>query len=199
MNMIKANFIPENLRKERSDLLREGFTQVPKEIVAGIIIAGIGFLILVHALLGVFALFKFAHYQVLMVHWNSLSSEKKELDAITQETQALQKKMFSLKPITSAQGVLWGKLLNEVSDSLPKGVWLREIRYDNDQLSIRGSTVSKANDEIILAGNFVTALKEKSMVKEQFTGLQLESIDRRENAALPIVDFLLKAKLKVRP
>lgn len=197
--MIRANFIPENFRKERSDILQDGFAQVPKEVAAGIIIAGIGFLILLHVLLGIFALFKVAHYQVLTVHWNSLSSEKKELDAITQETQALQKKMFSLKPITSAQGVLWGKLLNEISDSLPKGVWLREIRYDNDQLSIKVSAVSKANDEIILAGNFVTALKEKSMVKEQFTGLQLESIERRENAALPIVDFLLKAKLKVRP
>jgi hypothetical protein len=62
---------------------------------------------------------------------------------------------------------------------------------------IKGSAVSKANDEVILAGNFVSALKEQPVVKEQFTGLQVESIERRENAAFSIVDFLLKAKLKV--
>ena len=150
-----------------------------------------------HVLLGLVAVFKVAHYQVLMVHWNSLSTDKKALDTITQETQALQKKMFSLKPITSARGIKWGMLMNEISDSLPKGVWLREIRYDKDQLMIKGSAVSKANDEVILAGNFVSALKEQPVVKEQFTGLQVESIERRENAAFSIVDFLLKAKLKV--
>jgi Tfp pilus assembly protein PilN len=197
MNMIKTNFIPENLRKERTDIFQDGFAQVPQEVSAGIVIAGIGFLFLFHVLLGLVAVFKVAHHQVLLVHWNSLATDKKALDVITQETQALQKKMFSLKPISSARGIEWGKLMNEISDSLPKGVWLREIRYDKDQVMIRGSAVSKTNDEVILAGNFVSALKEKPVVKEQFTGLQVDSIERRENAALSIVDFLLKAKLKV--
>ena len=197
--MIKTNFIPENFRKERSDIFQNGFAQVSQEVSAGIIIAGIGFLILIHVLLGLVAVFKVAHHQVLLVRWNSLSTDKKALDIITQETQALQKKMFSLKPITSSQGIVWGELMNEISDSLPKGVWLREMRYDKDQLMIKGSAVSKTNNEVIITGNFVSALKEQPVVKEQFTGLQVESIERRENAALSIVDFLLKAKLKVGP
>jgi len=199
MNMIKTNFIPENLRKDRGDIFQDGFAQVPQEVSAGIIIAGIGVLFLIHVLLGLVAVFKVAHHQVLLVHWNSLATDKKALDTVTQETQALQKKMFSLKPITAARGIMWGELLNEISDSLPKGVWLRELHYDKDQLTIKGSAVSKMNDEVILAGNFVSALKEQPVMKEQFTGLQVESISRRENAALSIVDFLLKAKQKVGP
>jgi Tfp pilus assembly protein PilN len=199
MNMIKTNFIPENLRKDRSDIFQDGFAQVPQEVSAGIIIAGIGFLITIHILLGLVVVFKVAHHQVLLVHWNSLSTDKKALDTITSETQELQKKMFSLKPITSARGIVWGKLLNEISDTLPKGVWLRELRYERDQLAIKGSAVSKTNNEVILAGNFVSALKEQPVLKDQFTGLQVESIERRENAALSIVDFLLKAKMKVSP
>lgn len=196
--MIKANFIPENLRKERSDLLQDGFVQVPKEIAAGILLAGIGFLILVHALFGLVALIKVGQYQVMLARWNAMSSEKKELDTITQETQVLQKKMFSLKPITSARGIVLGKMMNEISDSIPRGVWLREIRYDGALLSIKGSAVSKVNNEVIIAGDFVTALKEKPAITEHFMGLQLESIERRENSVAAIVDFLLKAKMKVQ-
>ena len=187
------------MRKDRGDIFQDGFAQVPQEVSAGIIIAGIGVLFLIHVLLGLVAVFKVAHHQVLLVHWNSLATDKKALDTVTQETQALQKKMFSLKPITAARGIMWGELLNEISDSLPKGVWLRELHYDKDQLTIKGSAVSKMNDEVILAGNFVSALKEQPVMKEQFTGLQVESISRRENAALSIVDFLLKAKQKVGP
>ena len=197
--MIKLNFIPENLRKEKADIFQDGFSQVPKEISAGIFVAAIGFLMLIHVLLAFVAVYKMAHHQVLTARWNSMAAGKKALDAVTLETQTFQKKMFLLKPITSAQGIIWGRLLNEVSDSVPKGVWLRELRYEKDEIVISGSAVSKSQNEVILAGNFVAALKEKPVMKEQFVGIQVESIERRENAALSIVDFLLRAKRKVGP
>ncbi len=105
---------------------------------------------------------------------------------------------FALASKEKTQQQFLGKMMNEISDSIPRGVWLREIRYDGALLSIKGSAVSKVNNEVIIAGDFVTALKEKPAITEHFMGLQLESIERRENSVAAIVDFLLKAKMKVQ-
>jgi Tfp pilus assembly protein PilN len=104
--------------------------------------------------------------------------------------------MNSLRPITVIPQFHWARLLNDISDSVPKGVWLREIIFEKGSMSIYGSSVSKMKTEMVETGNFVASLKEKFSIQESFAGVDVDSIQRRENTAVSIADFNLKAKGK---
>ena len=195
MNMIKLNFIPEYERKDKSGLLSDGWS-IPLEIIVGILVATASFIVLIHVFLVCLATFKVAQYQLLQVKWDSMAADKKAVDEIFNESKALQAKFSALRPITSQANFLWARLLNDVSDSVPKGIWLREISFNRGLLNISGSSVSKIKDEMISAGNFVSALKDKQTIKESFTGIDIDSIQRREGTVLSIADFSLKARQK---
>lgn len=199
MIMIRLNLVPEQFRKGKAGFLEGGIGSYPREVIFGILVAIIGVLLLIHALLGGAALYKMVRHEVLAVRWNSMAADKKALDTLTSETQTLQKRMMTMRPISSAQGIVWARFLNQVSDSVPKGVWLREVRYETDSLTIHGSAVSKMKNEMIIAGNFVSALKEEPVIKENFSGIDIDSIQRRENTPLEVADFSLKAKRKMTP
>lgn len=194
--MIKVNFIPQEARKDRGNIWQDGFGPLTREAILGILVAGAGVLVLLHLALAGLALVKAAQHTMLQVRWASMGAQKKVLDDVTNETKTLQTKMNALRAITSAQGVVWARLMNEVSDSVPKGVWLREIHFDRGQFTIRGSAVSKVKNEMIIVNNFVAMLKEQPGLKGAFTGIDVDSIERREGTALSIADFALKAKRK---
>jgi Tfp pilus assembly protein PilN len=194
--MIKLNFIPDQQRAHTSQLAADDFGGIPGEVLVGSIVALIGFLLTLHLLLAVIAGYKFASCKILQVRWDMMGADKKNFDEVTGELKQLQTKMATLRPITSAQTLHWVNLLNDVSDSVPKGVWVRQISFDKGQLVIHGSSVSKIKNEMVEAGNFVSALKDRRSIKENFTSVDIESIQRRENTALSVADFILRAKRK---
>lgn len=196
MNMIKVNFIPQEARKTRGNIWQDGFGPLPREVILGILVAGAGLLVLAHVTLAGLALIKAAQHTMLQVRWSLMGEQKRVLDNITNETKTLQLKMNALRVITSAQGVVWARLMNEVSDSVPRGVWIREIRFQKGLLTIDGSAVSKVKNEMIIVNNFVAALKEQPELKKSFSGIDVSSIVRRENTALSIADFTLKVARK---
>ena len=194
--MIRLNFIPEHLRKRGGGFVEEGVGGVPSEIIVGGVVALFGLIVLLHVLLAGGALFKMAGYKILEARWNSMGADKKAYDEVVDELAKLQAKMNSLRPIASVRQVPWARLLNDVSDSVPKGVWLREVLFENGLLTLYGSSVSKMQNEMVEAGNFVAELKGKSSIKEYFIGMDIDSIQRRENVAVSVADFSLKARHK---
>ncbi len=194
--MIKLNFIPEQQRKARAGIVGEDFGGISGEVIVGIFVAIAGFLILVHTSLAGVAVYKLTSYKILEVRWNGLGADKKACDGVADELKTLQARMNSVRPISSAQQFHWARLLNEISDSVPKGVWLREIFFEKGSMAVYGSTVSKMKTEMVETGNFVAALKEKPGIKDSFGGVDVDSIQRRENTSVSIADFTLKAKRK---
>ncbi len=193
---IKLNFIPQQSRRQQTDLVGEEICGMPGEIVIGCGAALIGLLLVIHVLLAGVTVWKFAAQKVLQVRWSAMAEDKKIFDGISTELNAIQAKMAVLRPITSLQELRWSRLLNDLSDSVPKGVWLRSIVFEKGVLTVSGSAVSKINNEMAEAGNFVAAIRDKDMVKAHFTGLDIDSIQRRENVAVSVADFVLKAKQK---
>ncbi len=194
--MIRLNFIPESQRKQRANLMSEGVGGIPGEVIVGSVAALAGCLVLMHVALAGIGAYKLATHKILEARWDRMGPDKKIYDDVSGELKAIQAKMNTLRPITSAQGLSWAQLLNDISDTIPKGIWLREIVFDKGTLTVYGSAVSKIQNEMVDVGNFVAALKEKPGIKNNFTGVDVDSIQRRENAAVSVADFSLKAKLK---
>lgn len=196
MNMIQFNFIPEQLRKERAGFLSHGLGGVPAEIFIGISLMVFGIMLLVHVSLVGTLLFQVGRHQILQMKWNAMDTDKKVFDDISNESKTIQNRLNSLKPITSQAGFLWSRLFNDISDNVPKGVWLRQIDFNRGLLTISGSSVSKMANEMVTAGNFASALNKKSSVKDFFTDVDVDFIQRRTGTTLSIADFRLKTRRK---
>jgi Tfp pilus assembly protein PilN len=194
--MIKLNFIPEQQRQQSTGIVGEDFGGLPGEVLVGIFVALAAALLFVHAALGGITVYKLTAHKLLEVRWNSMAADKKACDAVADELKVLQTRLNSLRPIISTEQSQWARLLNELSDSVPKGVWLRELLFEKGSMSIYGSSVSKMQTEMVETGNFVAALKEKPSIKDSFMGVDVDSIQRRENTSVSIADFTLKAKRK---
>lgn len=194
--MIKLNFVPQSLRKNRGNFWMSGFGPLSREVILGSLVAAGFVLIVLHLVLAGITVAKFTQQAVLQVRWASLGPEKKVFDDISKEIKTFQTKMGTVKAITSVQGVLWAKLLNDISDCVPKGVWIREINFKMGVLLINGSAVSKVKEEMMIINNFVALLKDKPSVKDNFLGIDVDSIAHRDNSALSVADFSLKIKRK---
>ena len=196
MSMIKINFIPQELRKNTGNFWADGFGSLPREVILGVCVAAAALLVIIHLALAGIALAKVAQHTLLEVRWGTLSPGKKILDDVVNQTKALQVKMSALRVITSAQGVVWARLLNDISDSVPNGTWIRDIHCVKGVLTIEGSAVSKVRNEMIIVNNFVAVLKEKPSIQSGFMSLDVDSIEERKDTALSIANFVLKAKRK---
>ncbi len=192
--MIKVNFIPREARRDRGNIWQDGFGSLSRELILGVLVAAAVVLVFCHLALAGMALVKAAQHTMLQVRWSSMGAQKKVLDDVTNETKILQTKMSALRTIILARDVVWARLMSEISDSVPKGLWIRQIRFEKGLLVIDGSAVSKARNEMMIVNDFVSLLKERSELKKSFSGIDVDSIELRENTALSIADFSLKAK-----
>jgi hypothetical protein len=194
--MIKIDLLPQGVRKDKTGLLDGGFGSVASEVVLGIFLAAGAFLLVVHLLLAATAVAKIAQHKMLEARWQGMAAQKSAYDTVFNEAKALQARMNTLRPITAERGSIWSRLMNDVSDSVPKGVWLKELSLNKKVLTISGSSVSRVQAEMMAAGSFASALKERQTVKDSFTGVDVDSIQRRDLQGLSIADFTIKAKLK---
>jgi len=194
--MIEINLVPLKLRKRRKgQQLFKGFN-IPLEVVIGL---GGGFIVL---LMGVhlFLLFtnvkKIAEHKRLKKEWALLEPDKSDVDAVISELRSLKGKQQAAEDVLVEDKISWSQKLNILSDSLPKGVWLRKIILDEEIFSIEGSAVSTEIEEMINVHSFAGNLKKQKKFLEHFEDLELGSIQRRKINKVEIADFVITARLK---
>lgn len=195
--MIDINLVPESLRKRRrNELLSGGVFNIPREVLVGIGGGILALMLFVDVSFFVVKVIKFFEYQHVKARWQSIQPDKSVMDTIKQNLQEVQKEVKSIKDITEGQSSSWSQKLNTLSDSLPKGVWLRKITLTDKQLFIEGSTVSQGQSEIINVGNFVSNMKKDADFMKDFESIEVDYIQSRKSEGLQVSDFTILAKLK---
>ncbi len=194
--MIEINLIPANLRKKDkrgSEAL--AFMNLPKEFVLGCLTLFILILFIMHAsLLGLW-LSKSARHNLSQSQWNQMAGDKMTIDTIDKQLKDLKAKIALISKNTSKNSIIWSQKLNIISDSVPKGVWLRKISWTKNDLLIEGNAYLPSQ-EIAIVGNFVSSLKKDKEFMKDFKSLELNSISRIKKGATEVADFSISAKLK---
>jgi hypothetical protein len=194
--MIEINLVPPQIRrKKKSRLWPQGVT-IPPEVLVGSGGGLIVLLILVHISLIVINIRKMAQHQDLQRQWGSLLPSKGEFDSIVSELRILQGKQKAAEGIFPTKKILWSQKLNILSDDLPRGVWLRKVSLDEGMLFIEGSAVFTENEGMINVHKFTSNLKGQVKFLEDFTDLELGSIQRRKIKHMDIADFIITARLQ---
>ena len=98
--------------------------------------------------------------------------------------------------MTVKKKIAWSQKLNDISDRIPRGVWLNKLSFDNKILIIDGSAVSKAKDEMISLGNFVENLKTTPSIIDNLDNIDLGSYQRRQIKVVEVMDFVITVRLK---
>ncbi len=195
--MIDINLAPPNLRrKQKRRILPKGF-YVPPEVIIG----GGGGLLLFLIVVHIFVIFKHIslkdRYMQVKKEWKTLLPAKREVDKIIIEIRKLQSIKQDVDKLIDADKILWSRKLNIISDSLPRGVWLRHIAFeDRKTFIIEGSAISRQQNQIAAIHEFTHNLRQQKAFLKHFQEMDIDSITRRKINNTEVVDFSIVASLK---
>lgn len=195
--MIEINLVPQHLRKKRrSRILIGGGFFLPREIVAGMI-GGIGvLLVIIHVILQFMIGVKYIQHRAYSLKLDRIAAQKGDVDQVFGNLKRLQNKMKTIESLLGKDYVLWSQKLNQISDVLPRGVWLTRLTLEDKALMIQGSSVSKESDQMIFVHNYTSQLKEDEAFAVSFKNMELGLIRSRKINGTPVADFTITAELK---
>lgn len=195
--MININLVPDHLRKNRkSQLIPLEFLRLPKESVVTLIGGVLVPMFIISSVLLMTIFVKFSLLKKESRHWQAILPGKNKVDAVMADLRDLQSKIGSIERATIKKRILWSRKLNDISNQIPRGVWLNKLSFDNKLLLIDGSVVSKMKDEMVSLGDFVENLKNAEGFVGDLDNIDLGSFQRRQIKAVDIVDFVITVKLK---
>jgi len=189
--MIEINLAPESLRKKKRKTgfaLARGF-QVPREAIIGLVGGLLVLLIITHVVLQLYITSKYFKLKQHQQQWEQISAAKSNVDRLLMEMRRLQGNLTAMDKIRGKEWFSWARKLNELSDNLPRGVWLQKLTFEGQDLLIQGSAVSKNNTEIISIHNFTENLGKDESFMEGFNDLETGLIKSRNVQTTPVADF----------
>lgn len=195
--MIEINITPEHLRKkQKTRILASSIFHFSREALIGLIGGFLVFLFSIHFILQMIVFVNYAQYKRNQKQWAHILPEKQKADIIIFELRDLQGKIKSIEKVRTEKRILWSQKLNEISDTLPRGVWLNKMSVNQTVLLIDGSVVSKSKDEMASVSSFASNLKNNSKFMQGLKSLELGSMQRRQIKAADLADFIITVKLQ---
>lgn len=193
--MIEINLIPPQYRKKRKTGILGG-SRIPPEIVIGSAGGLLILLVMFHIVLLFINIRILTQHRMLSKKWEELQPQKVIVDGVLNQLRELQGNIKTIKDVTKKDGLKWAEKLNIVSDSTPKGVWLKKLSMNDGVFFIDGSAFSKQQKEMINVHMFDSNLKANGSFLKHFKDFEPGSIQRRKIQTMEIVDFLITIKLK---
>ena len=195
--MIEINLVPQELRKKRkSQSVSVDFLNLSQEMIVSCIIGLLVFLFILHIFFQLIIFVRFIQHKRLQTRWEHILPEKARADVVISELRGLQNEVNSIEKLKTERKILWSQKLNDISDSIPRGLWLNKLSSNETVLLIDGSAVSKAKDEMASVGVLVSNLKSKKTFISGLQNLELGSVQRRPLKSIDVVDFVISVKLQ---
>ncbi|OIO37943.1 MAG: hypothetical protein AUJ72_03500 [Candidatus Omnitrophica bacterium CG1_02_46_14] len=191
--MIEINLLPEGLRKKDNKI--NLLSELPIKRSAVIVVA-IFFGLQILATVGAFSVS--ARLKWMKTETVKLQEMNKEILAEKALTGFVQKKIEKAN-VAIGRPFLWSSLLNALSDSITKGVWLTNFSIINDgkikQLKLDGSLVGRG-EETALAGKFIKELKSNPLFSELFSEIELAAMRQKRIKEFDVYDFVILCNFK---
>jgi len=196
--MIEINPLPEELKvKPKSKKI--GLDKIGLGIETKYFIylpaAVFGFLVLIHIYLAGLSLYRNNQFRALNGKWQSMAPQRKILDDFNKEYSVFFSESKAVKQLLQAREN-WAQKLNKLSLLLPPGIWFTDLTVSYRDFSLSASVVSLQKDEMGLIKQFMDNLKTDQAFFQDFSGLELGSVQKREVGGYDITDFILTGTLK---
>jgi Tfp pilus assembly protein PilN len=193
--MIEINLLPQELRSHsRKEPAIAKLGNLPKQrLIFGLILGLAAFMISLHLVIGLLGFMRNFYVGALQKKWLALEPERKELEVLKKEYPLLFPDEGTRQLLQKR--VIWAGKLNKLSDLLPNGMWFNSLSVDAKGFSLGATVISFSKEEMNLINRFIGALKADKEFSEDFQGISLGQIERRNIGGYDVVDFSLSAEL----
>lgn len=211
--MIEINLLPQEYRKKEGPKI-----SLPAVAIGKTIVVAMGIFFVVQLGLAAFAVSQHVSLGATEREVERLTAENREIARHKDQIEFVRKRMLKIDQMT-ARPFYWAKLLNGLSDSVIKGVWLNEFslievrlraeeKAENDapaegdkpkraarpkfsrQLNLAGSVVGQG-DETAYIGKFIQELKENPELSQILDSIELSDIMQKRVQETDVYDFLI--------
>lgn len=199
--MIEINLLPEALRKKKGKPLN-----LPKLPAFPVLVGIIGLFIVLQIILVFVAQAKKATFSSLNKKLTSISTSSEEAKRMEDELKTISAKITTVEQL-SALRLAWAKKLNDLSDSLISGIWLRSIYLKKTEttdpsakpkriLMVEGASIISGEKEQGYVGEFVNSLKANKEFSGDFYEIELVKVERRKIRNTEVIDFIVACHFK---
>ena len=205
--MIQINLLPEELRKK--ERIRLSLPEVP---IRKMLIIFFGIFFAVQASLSVFALVQKGRVGKTERNIAALKIQNREITIRKAEIASSHARLKEIASLTERE-FFWTQLLNDLSDSVTKGVWLTDLSLEEIAaplpsgssapksrksasavkirvLRIDGSAVGQGQ-ETAFVGKFIKELKDNVSLGRVFQDVKLSNINQKKIRDADVYDFSL--------
>ncbi len=206
--MIEVNLLPEELRKkEAPKFVLPEMPNVRTLFIALVVFFG------AQVLLIIFAVFQGIEFSSVKKSVAALTEQNKTIILQKSEIAAMRSELKRIKSLTEKK-LFWSSLLNALSDSMTKGVWLRKLSVTEElrkatppagkgsrsskmvrTLSLEGSIISPGQETAYI-GKFIKELKSHPVFNELFDQIELSNIHQKKIKEFDVYDFVLACVFK---
>ena len=204
--MIQINLLPEELRKKERISL-----SLPEVPIRKVLIIFFGVFFAMQACLSVFALVQKGRVGKTERDIAALKIQNREITLRKAEIASSHARLKEIAALTE-RSFFWTQLLNDLSDSVTKGVWLTNLNLDEIQaplpagsapksrrsagtvktrvLRLDGSAVGQGQ-ETAFVGKFIKELKDNDSLSRIFQDVKLSNINQKKIRDADVYDFSL--------
>lgn len=197
--MIEINLVPENMRKSRRVQTSAAAPRVSAGLPGPVVFTVLGgftlFLIVLLLAFQVYLATQISKRNDLKQQLASIEQQRTNIEKIKKEMKELKERVKTFEKVVGITTILWAQKLNEISDNLPRGVWLTKVALEANFLIIEGSAVSKVKTEIADIHTFTGKLKSNKSFMANLKTLELDMIKAHKVENLSVADFKIKAEL----
>jgi hypothetical protein len=200
---IEINLLPpEYRRKERMKLA------LPSDLPAGKVVGiALGAIFAVQVVVSAYAFYQAGRQTAVVGAIEKLKAENKDITRQKTEIEAMKTRIREIGSL-SQRPFAWTRVINAISDSVTKGIWLRtlsvgegpapeavggfeggdtgKVRY----LRLEGSAIGQG-DETANIGKFIQELKQNPVLSELLDDVRLSNINQKKIRDYDVYDFLL--------
>ena len=199
--MIEINLLPPHLRvRKREPVKLPSLPIIP--VVAGTVI----FLFALQVLLWFFIQVKGVSRDSLKKKIASIAASNKEAITVDNTLKEISSKVDIIDKLSGSRFNLARKL-NDISDSLVPGVWLRSLSVKKNEtpnepgslketLVIEGSNMISGEAGEAAIGKFVNSLKENESFSSDFDEIEIAKEERKKLQKAEIMDFIVICHFK---
>jgi len=202
--MIEINLLPPNLRVKKKESAK--LPSLPSLPIIPIAAGIVAFLVFLQVLLLFFIQTKAMCLDSIKKKITSISNSNKEVMDIDSRLKEISSKAEIIDKLAASRFCVARKL-NELSDSMIQGVWLRNIDIRKSEpagetgvskelLLIEGSDIVLGDNKEGAIGKFVNSLKENESFASDFDNIEIAKEELKKVRDTEIMDFVIICHFK---
>lgn len=149
---------------------------------------GVGILLLVILLLGLFVTNGLSKYRTAAAKWNNWQDESLSLGKIKNELLELENEKKEFQKIITPKNQI-ANIFEDIFAALPQNVWFAALNLKTESLILKGYVVKLDEDYLLSLEKFITALRQRPYFSSKFKKINIRESQKQLFNGVEVLEF----------